>query len=41
MTATIAGPGASAVPLPPKNPLPYRRRLTATRRFDTGFELLR
>jgi cytochrome P450 len=48
MTATITGPDASAVPtaptglpLPPKNPLPYLRRLTATRRFDTGFELLR
>jgi cytochrome P450 len=41
MTAMITGPDASAVPLPPKSPLPYWRRLTATRRFDTGFELLR
>ncbi len=41
MTATTAGPDVSAAPLPPKNPLPYWRRLTATRRFDTGFELMR
>jgi len=41
MTATITGPDISAAPLPPKNPLPYWRRLTATRRFDTGFELMR
>ena len=48
MTATITGPDVTAVPLDvtalplaPKNPLPYWRRLTATRRFDTGLELMR
>jgi len=32
---------ADALPIAPNNPLPYWRRLTATRRFDTGLELLR
>jgi cytochrome P450 len=41
MTATTAGADVSAAPLPPKNPLPCWRRLAATRRFDTGFELMR
>lgn len=48
MTATIVGTDVRAVPLPPtglplapKNPLPYRRRLTAARQFDTGLEVLR
>jgi cytochrome P450 len=41
MTATITRPDVDAVPLPPKNPLPYWRRLTATRQFDTGLELMR
>ena len=48
MTATIVGTDFSAVPLPPtrlplapKTPLPYGRRLTATRQFDTGLEVLR
>jgi cytochrome P450 len=41
MTATITGPDVTALPLAPKNPLPYWPRLTATRRFDTGLELLR
>jgi cytochrome P450 len=46
MTATISGPDVTPVPptglpLAPKNPLPYRRRLTATRQFDTGLEVLR
>jgi cytochrome P450 len=48
MTATITGPEVTAVPLDvtalplaPKNPLPYWRRLTAARRFDTGLELMR
>jgi cytochrome P450 len=46
MTATITGPDGTGVPpggLPfaPKNPLPYRRRLTAARQFDTGLEMLR
>jgi cytochrome P450 len=44
---TIGGPDVTAVPpatglpLAPKNPLPYRRRLRATRQFDTGLEVLR
>ena len=41
MTATIAGADVDIAPLAPKNPLPYWRRLTATRRFDSGLELLR
>jgi len=47
MTATLTGPevitepDVTTLPLAPKNPLPYSRRLTATRRFDTGLELLR
>ncbi len=41
MTATITRPDVDAVPLVPKNPMPYWRRLTATRRFDTGLELMR
>jgi cytochrome P450 len=41
MTATITGPEVTVLPLAPKNPLPYWRRLTATRRFDTGLELMR
>jgi cytochrome P450 len=48
MTATITGPDVTAVPpastglpLAPKNPLPYRRRLAAARQFDTGLEVLR
>ncbi len=48
MTATITGPDVAAVPpaskglpLAPKNPLPYRRRLAAARQFDTGLEVLR
>ncbi len=36
MTATITGSAANVVPLPPKNPLPYWRRLTATRRWFAG-----
>ena len=40
MTATIT-PDVTALPLAPKNPLSYWRRLTATRRFDTGPQLLR
>jgi len=34
-------PAIPAVPLAPKNPLPYRQRLTATRRFDTGLQALK
>jgi cytochrome P450 len=48
MTVTTTGgpdvtavPPATGLPLAPKNPLPYRRRLTATRQFDTGLEVLR
>jgi cytochrome P450 len=36
-----AGSDVTAVAVAPKNPLPYWRRLAATRRFDTGLELLR
>jgi cytochrome P450 len=41
MTATITRPDVIALPLVPKNPMPYWRRLTSTRRFDTGLELMR
>jgi cytochrome P450 len=47
MTATLTGPevitGAdvTTLPLAPKNPLPYWRRLVAIRQLDTGPELLR
>ncbi|OBI35076.1 cytochrome P450 [Mycobacterium colombiense] len=41
MTATITCPDVIALPLAPKNPMPYFRRLAATRRFDTGLELMR
>jgi cytochrome P450 len=41
MTATITRPDVIALPLVPKNPMPYWRRLTATRRFDTGLERMR
>jgi cytochrome P450 len=39
--ALTAGPDVNMLALAPKNPLPYRRRLAATRRFDSGLELLR
>ena len=48
MTPTITGSHVTAVPsastglpLAPKNPLPYLRRLAAARQFDTGLEVLR
>jgi cytochrome P450 len=41
MTATVTAPDIDALPLAPRNPLPYWRRLTATRRFDTGLQLMR
>jgi cytochrome P450 len=41
MTATITAPDLTALSLAPKNPLPYWRRLTAARQFDTGLELMR
>jgi hypothetical protein len=40
MTTMVTGPDVTALPLAPRNPLPYRRRLAAARRFDTGLELL-
>jgi cytochrome P450 len=33
--------GVATLPLPPRNPLPFRQRLAAARRFDTGPEKLR
>jgi cytochrome P450 len=41
MTATITDPDLTVLPPAPKNPLPYSRRLTAARQFETGLELLR
>jgi cytochrome P450 len=41
MTTMVTGPDVTALPLAPRNPLPYWRRLTAARQFDTGLELLR
>jgi cytochrome P450 len=47
MTATLTGPevitdaDVTTLPLAPKNPLPYWRRLVAIRQLDTGPELLR
>ena len=46
MTATltgteVTGADVTTLPLAPKNPLPYGRRLVAIRQFDTGPELLR
>lgn len=41
MTATFTCPEVTAAPPAPTNPLPYWRRLTAARRFDTGLQLLR
>jgi cytochrome P450 len=41
MTTMVTGPEVTALPLAPRNPLPYRRQLAAARRFDTGLELLR
>jgi cytochrome P450 len=41
MTATFAGQDITSLPLAPRNPLPYWRRLTAARRFDTGPVLMR
>jgi cytochrome P450 len=41
MTATMASELSSPLPLAPKNPLPYRKRLAAARIFDTGPEKLR
>ena len=41
MVATQDAVDVAALPLPPKNPLPYRQQLTALRHFHTGFEALR
>src|SRR6202048_772182 len=41
LAATIATPDVGALPLAPKNPLPYRQLLKAARALDTGQELLR
>jgi cytochrome P450 len=41
MTTTVTGPDVTALPLAPRNPLPYRDRLAAARQFDSGPELLR
>ena len=41
LAATIETPDAGALPLAPKNPLPYRQLLKAVRALDTGQELLR
>ena len=41
MTITLTDPVVAALPMAPKNPLPYRQRLAAARRFDTGLEVLR
>src|ERR1700761_5292980 len=41
MVATITAQDLTALPPAPNNPLPYSRRLTAARQFETGLELLR
>ncbi|MCV7350440.1 cytochrome P450 [Mycobacterium parmense] len=41
MPATLTPLDVATLPLAPRNPLPYWRRLTATRRFDSGLELMR
>jgi cytochrome P450 len=41
MTTMVTRPDVTALPLAPRNPLPYWRRLAAARRLDTGLELLR
>lgn len=41
MAETTKYPDVTTLPLAPKNPLPYWRRLTAARRFDTGPQELR
>lgn len=40
MTATVSADLAS-LPLPPKNPLPYRQRASALRSFHSGMDKLR
>jgi cytochrome P450 len=41
MVAKTETPDVSALPLAPKNPLPYRQMLKAVRNYHTGQELLR
>jgi cytochrome P450 len=41
MTTMVTRPDVTALPLAPRNPLPYWRRLAAARQFDSGLELLR
>ncbi|BBY16992.1 cytochrome P450 [Mycolicibacterium litorale] len=41
MVATNEDAGLTALPLPPKNPLPYRQLLPLVRNFHTGQEVLR
>lgn len=41
MVATNENTGPRALPLPPKNPLPYRQLLSLVRNFHTGQEVLR
>jgi cytochrome P450 len=41
MTTMVTRPDVTALPLAPRNPLPYLRRLAAARQLDRGPELLR
>jgi cytochrome P450 len=41
VSVKVSVPGLAALPLAPKNPLPYRRRLKAVRNFHTGTDELR
>ena len=36
MTATVSAADLASLPLPPKNPLPYRQRAGALRSFHSG-----
>ena len=41
MTATVSAADLASLPLPPKNPLPYRQRAGALRSFHSGMDKLR
>ena len=41
MVQALASDGLKSLPLPPKNPMPFRQRLAAVREFSTGTERLR
>ena len=41
MTATVSAADVASLPLPPKNPLPYRQRASALRSFHSGMDKLR